>query len=103
MATLDGRWKVRRESGLLPPFGIGKRILGARGWTELAHVPLLPFRVEGLTLSYLLVPIRDELTVRGDGTLGGVAYFLGFRFCRFRMEPVERRALSAPAPPAGAR
>jgi hypothetical protein len=87
MAILDGRWKVRRESGLLPPFGIGKRIRHGKGWTELVYVPILPFRVNGLTLTYLFVPIRDELTPRGDGTFGGVAYFLGWRFCHFRMEP----------------
>src|SRR5919197_2815365 len=100
MATLDGRWKVRRESGLLPPFGIGKRIRGGAGWTEVARMPLLPFRLDGLTLRYRDLPIRDELTVRADGTLGGVGYFLGWPFCRFRM---ERAPLSAPTPRAAAR
>ena len=87
MAAFDGQWKVRRESGLLPPFGIRKAIRGDRGWTKVAFVPLLPFRVDGLTLNYRLVPIRDELSLRDDGSLGGAGYFLGIPFCRFRMEP----------------
>lgn len=87
MAAFDGSWKVRRESGLLLPFGIRKKIRGATGWTKLAFLPILPFRVKGLTFDYHVVPIRDELSLRPDGSIGGAGYFLGLPFCRFRMEP----------------
>ena len=84
----------------MPPFGIGKRLRGEAGWTEVAGIPLLPFRLDGLTLRYRVLPIRDELTARPDGTLAGVGYFLGWPFCRFRM---ERAPVSASAPRAAAR
>jgi hypothetical protein len=87
MFTFDGKWKVRREGGLLLPFGIRKTIRDGRGWTKLAFLPLLPFRVEGLTLQYRALPLRDEIQMQGDGSLGGAAYFLGLPICRFRLEP----------------
>ena len=90
MAELDGRWKVRRESGLLPPFGIRKVISGDHGWTLLCPVPVAPFKVtEDQTLLYKLWPIRDELHRRADGVYFGRAYFLGMRFCTFRMDPAK--------------
>ena len=85
MATFDGRWKVKREWGVLP-FGLGKTIRDGRGWTKLSFLPLLPFRVDGLTFRYRALPLRDELQMRGDGSLGGAAYFLGVPYCRFRLE-----------------
>jgi hypothetical protein len=92
MAMLDGRWKVRRESGLLPPFGVRKQIHGDRGWTLLGPLPVAPFAVkEDQRLLYKLLPVRDELERRADGVYFGRAYFLGLRFCTFRMEPLQSR------------
>jgi hypothetical protein len=92
MATLEGRWKVRRESGLLPPLGVSKRIGVGSGWTLLAGLPVASFRVEDAggearRLRYRLLPIRDELSPRADGSWVGRGLLLGREFCRFRLEP----------------
>jgi len=92
MARLEGQWKVRRESGLLPPRGVSKRIGAGRGWTLLLGLPVAPFRVERAggeahTLRYRLLPIRDELSPRADGSWAGRGLLLGREFCRFRLEP----------------
>jgi hypothetical protein len=92
MATLEGRWKVRRESGLLPPRGVSKRIGPGSGWTLLLGLPVASFRVERAggetcTLRYRLLPIRDELSLRADGSWAGRGLLLGREFCRFRLEP----------------
>jgi hypothetical protein len=90
--TLAGRWSVRRESGFLPRFGITKRISArGRGWTCVAGVPLLPFRVmksarADRELRYRFLPLRDELIKLGYGWLGR-GLFLGREFCRFRLLP----------------
>jgi hypothetical protein len=84
-ATLDGRWRVERESGLLPPFGLTKTIAGNRGWTRAAGIPVAPFGVDGTTLVYRGWPVRDELTPRPDGSWDGRALLLGREFCRFRL------------------
>ncbi len=86
MDRLEGAWKVRRESGLLPPFGIHKRIKGDRGWTMLGPIPIAPFKVEGTRLRYTFLPLEDELDLLDDGTFVGRGYVLGKKFCRFRME-----------------
>ena len=79
---------MEREAGLLPPFGLSKRIRGETGWTLAAGVPVAPFRVEGTTLVYRGWPVRDELAPRADGTWGGRGLVLGREFCRFRLVPV---------------
>jgi len=95
-ATLAGRWYVERQAGLLPPFGITKRIgTNGRGWTCVAGVPLFPFRVtDGRTtdreLRYSLLPIRDELVRFGSGWAGRGLIF-GREFCRFRLSPDRQR------------
>jgi hypothetical protein len=89
--SLEGQWRVEREAGLLPPFGLSKRIRGGGGWTLAAGVPVAPFRVEGTTLVYRGWPVRDELTPRADGTWGGRGLVLGREFCCFRLVPVTRR------------
>jgi hypothetical protein len=33
---LEGTWRVEGEAGLIPPFGLSKRITGGRGWTLAA-------------------------------------------------------------------
>ena len=87
MAKLEGEWRVRRESGVLPPFGLSKRIGRTTGWTLMGGVPVAPFRVVGTTLDYLGWPVRDELTPRQDGTWTGRGVLLGREFCRFRLVP----------------
>src|SRR3954463_14638599 len=56
-----GRFRVRRVSGLLPPFGVTKRIDGSRGMTYLFGVPVGAFRVIGRRFVYKWWPIVDEL------------------------------------------
>jgi hypothetical protein len=89
MARLDGVWKIERESGALPPFGLSKRIFGASGWTLVAGLPAAYFNVilhgEDATLDYLVWPVRDELTPREDGSWGGRGLVLGREVCRFRL------------------
>lgn len=78
---------VRREKGLLPPFGIRKRIGDGKGWTLIGPVPVAPFKVKGHQLRYRLWPVRDELDQMDDGTWLGRGYIFGRKFCEFRLEP----------------
>ncbi len=87
VGTLDGVWRIEREAGALPPFGLTKRITGGSGWTCVAGLPAASFRVEGTTLVYRLWPVRDELAAREDGTWEGRGLLLGREFCRFRLVP----------------
>lgn len=89
-SPLDGRWRVRRVSGVLPPFGVRKRIQDGRGWTLVGPVPLASFEVRGTTLVYRGLPIRDELERQADGTWLGRGLLRGREFCRFRL--VEARS-----------
>ena len=88
MAPLDGRWKVERVSGALPPlFGVEKRIEGNSGETRFGPVPFR-FDVEGLRLRYRF-PLRglvDELEPDG-AAFSGRALLLGRELGRFRMLP----------------
>jgi hypothetical protein len=72
-SELAGRWRVERTSGLLPPFGLRKRIGTDGGWTALGPLPLAPFRVHGRTLNYAVWPVRDELVEgrTGNGSAAG--------------------------------
>jgi hypothetical protein len=83
--TLDGRWRVVRESGFLPP-GVTKEIEGGKGWTLVAGIRAAPFRVHGAELRYPLVPVRDVLTPQSDGSWSGRALLAGRELCRFRLE-----------------
>jgi hypothetical protein len=83
--TLDGVWRVEREAGILPPFGVMKRIFGDSGWTLVGGVPAGHFRVKGNTLEYVGWPVKDVLTPRDDGSWSGRGLMLGREFCRFRM------------------
>ena len=85
MAGLDGCWRIERESGALPPFGLSKRISGEHGWTLVARVPAAYFHVRGNTLDYLGWPVRDELEPRADGSWSGRGLLFGREFCRFRL------------------
>jgi hypothetical protein len=90
MAALDGEWRIERESGALPPFGLSKRIFGDGGWTLVGGVPAARFRVrrregESARLDYVGWPVVDELTPREDGTWAGRGLMFGREFCRFRL------------------
>jgi hypothetical protein len=78
MSELAGRWRVERTSGLLPPFGLRKRIGADAGWTALGPVPVARFRVRGRTLAYAVWPLQDELIEQ-------VGLIFGREFCRFRL------------------
>jgi hypothetical protein len=82
---LYGEWRVERLSGLIPAFGLRKRISRSGGTTRLGPLPLAFFRVRGLTLDYLAWPVRDELAPSEDGGWIGRGLFLGREFCRFRL------------------
>jgi hypothetical protein len=82
---LDGRWRVERESGLLPPFGVTKHIRSDRGSTCLFGVPVAFFRVRGAKLVYRGLPVEDDLSPRPDGSWSGRGRLLGREFCRFRL------------------
>jgi hypothetical protein len=89
MRGLVGRFRVRRLSGLLPPFGVTKRIDGSRGMTYLFGLPVGAFRVLGRRFVYKWWPIVDELDSEdGRGWLGRGRLFGLLTFCRFRLEQV---------------
>jgi hypothetical protein len=87
VAALDGRWKVERSGGLLPPlYGVEKRIEGASGETRFGPVPF-GFDVDGLRLRYRF-PLNgfvDALQPDGQGAYRGRALFRGRELGRFRM------------------
>ena len=85
MSELDGTWQVEREAGVLPPFGLSKKIERGHGWTRALGLPVAPFRVAGRTLVYRGWPVRDELAPRPDGSWAGRGLLLGREFCRFRL------------------
>lgn len=85
---LQGSFKVRRVSGLLPPFGLSKTLKTTRGVTKIVAVPLMPFRITGRELRYIGLPLHDVLVPREDGGFLGEGFVFGKRFCRFRLEPV---------------
>ena len=90
MSELDGRWRVERIEGLLPPTGVTKRIAGGSGWTLVGGVPVAFFRVAATTLVYRGWPVRDVLEPRPDGSWGGRGIAFGREFCRFRLVPAGR-------------
>jgi hypothetical protein len=87
MGSLVGKFRVRRLSGLLPPFGVTKRITGLRGMTYLFGLPFGKFRVIGRRFVYTWWPIVDELDGEDErGPVGRGRLFGFFTFCRFRLE-----------------
>jgi hypothetical protein len=84
-----GEFRVRRVSGLLPPFGVTKRIHGSTGVTCLFGVPVGKFRVDGRRFVYTRWPVVDELDPedgRGGVSSGRGRLFGALTFCRFRLE-----------------
>jgi len=89
MRPLVGLFRVRRVSGWLPPFGVTKRIDGARGVTCLFGLPVGRFRVIGRRFVYRWWPIIDEIDGEDErGVLGRGRLFGFLTFCRFRLERV---------------
>jgi hypothetical protein len=90
VTDLDGVWRVKRLSGLLPPLvGVRKRIQGASGETTVGPLPGAPFDVVGLSLRYR-APFRgfvDELEPTADG-FRGRATFRGREFGQFALERI---------------
>ena len=84
----DGRYRVERISGLLPP-GLGKTIRANRGVTTLAGRPLAHFGVAGRSLIYDWLPVRDRLERDPDGCWTGRGIVAGVEFCRFRLVPQD--------------
>jgi len=87
LAELDGRWRVERTAGLLPPlFGVRKEIRGDRGETRVGPLPGAPFDVLGLQLRYRapFTGFVDVLEPAGDGYRGR-ATFRGREYGRFRL------------------
>ena len=93
---LEGRWRVERLGGLLPPMvGVSKEIRGRRGKVSLGPLPGPPFRVEtrggrvALVYRPPLSMLKDELEAgSGDAWLGRT--LLGGReLGRFRMTRAE--------------
>lgn len=95
MDGLEGRYRVERTGGLLPPLrGVTKRVAGETGSTRVAEVVGWPFRLErggdGLRLVYRtpLGFLVDELHPRGDGVWLGRATAAGRQYGTFRLVPV---------------
>jgi hypothetical protein len=86
---LDGRWKVIRTGGLLPPFLglVHKQISGSTGRTIAAGVGV-PFDIVGLELRYR-TPFRgvvDELAPADPDTFAGMTRLFGRPVGTFRLE-----------------
>jgi hypothetical protein len=89
---LDGEWRLRRTSGLLPPLGAMRKLIdGARGWTLLGAVSV-PFDVVGNELHYRfpLSGMVDVLTPDGPDSAAGRATLFGREYGTFLMERVPR-------------
>jgi hypothetical protein len=89
MRSPSGAFRVRRVSGLLPPFGVTKRIDGSKGTTYLFGLAFGSFRVLGRRFVYKWWPIVDELDSEdADGWLGRARLFGIWTFCHFRLERI---------------
>ena len=92
MNGLDGRWRVHRTGGLLPPLvGVAKEIHGERGETTLGPLRF-PFMVEDLTLRYsgLLRGVEDRLEPDDSG-FRGCSFLAGVQLGRFELRRLEPR------------
>jgi hypothetical protein len=84
---MDGHWRVRRVSGLLP-LGVTKRIAARVGQTLILGCLFGSFDVVGDRFVYRFWPIVDVVTpAEGHGFVGR-GLFLGIQFCRFRLERI---------------
>jgi hypothetical protein len=95
MGALDGRWRVERLGGFLPPMaGIGKEIRGDRGTVRLGWLRGPSFRVRGHAEDTALVYDRplsalvDELEAGPGDSWVGRTLLCGCELGRFRMAKV---------------
>jgi hypothetical protein len=82
---LDGRWRVKRLGGLLPPLGIvRKEIVGSSGRTVIGPLSLW-FDVRGTRLHYRapLKGLVDVIEPTEDDARRGRAELLGARIGTF--------------------
>ena len=86
---------VLRLSGLLPPAYLEKHFGQEHGTTFLAGAPLANFLVDGTTLRYVRLPLRDELVPVSEDFWHGTGSVLGLRFCTFRLVRARSRQCSA--------
>jgi len=88
-----GRYKVARISGLLPPWGVTKKLWETTGCTYLFGLPIGRFRIKGDRFVYLRWPIVDRLEPEEDEPgrgRKGVGLIAGFiPFCRFQLVPLD--------------
>lgn len=94
---LEGRWRLERLSGVLPPLsGACKEIRGNRGKTRFDPLPGIPFRVDEREAVLALVYRRpfsmlvDEVREGPDGAWFGKATLSGCAIGRFRMTRVSQ-------------
>lgn len=94
----EGRWKVERTGGLLPPMiGVRKSIRLAGGETRVGPLPVWPFRNRREEDRVALVYRRpfsmfvDEVRPGPEGSWLGRMTVLGLELGRFRMTPLEGR------------
>lgn len=103
--SLDGTWRVERQSGLLVP-GFSKRIADGRGMTSFLGIPIGAFRIETMLkgegtaiarydLDYTRWPVVDELRPAAPAEQGvpvwlGTGRIFGRVFCHFTMRPRAR-------------
>lgn len=92
---LDGRWRVERLGGMLPPMvGVSKEIRGGRGKVWLGPLPGPSFRVENrgevIALVYRppLSALTDELEAASKNSWVGQTLFGGYALGRFQMTRV---------------
>lgn len=98
MSELEGRWRVERLSGILPPMmGVSKEIHGERGKTRFGPLLSLPFRVEKREHCMALVyqppfsMLVDEIEHASEDSWEGWATLGGHGIGRFRMMRTRRK------------
>lgn len=90
MSKLEGRWRVERLSGMLPPMvGVSKEILGERGKTRLGPLLSLPFQIEKredcIVFVYPSSMLVDEIRYASEDSWVGRAVLAGYELGRFRI------------------
>ncbi len=96
MDELEGRWRVERLRGALPPLiAVHKEIRGERGETRLGPLPGPPYRVEEREDCLALVyrppfsMLVDKVRKETEDSWLGEATLAGRAFGRFRMTRVS--------------
>jgi hypothetical protein len=89
MDALSGHYRVKRVSGLLPPFGVTKRIEGRQGCTYLFGLPVGRFTVAGRRFIYRRWPIVDEVAPEEGRWMGRGRLWGALTFCRFWLQPIR--------------